>query len=279
MEDFFDILESYANSESTPFAHIIVTLAFSGYPVHDVERILHECLVGDNSFFSLLTFSLQRDLFSERETVLNIATMAAATSVRLNTRTSPKRLIVATEAILEYLIDQEILQFLSTYSTHKSWLQRIKPGKHIATGSPRLASVCHTLGLRILNHWEDPYHIYRFRGSTPGPRGIHFGRLSMVLGPKYGHPDALRERRNKATMVFHLLEALLWLLPKVGFSEKIVLYLTKAFPWNIYQREAGLVRRVRKCFDRYTARVRNAQLEELDRRIENGELSVSLVSA
>lgn len=73
-------------------------------------------------------------------------------------------------------------------------------------------------------------------------------------------------------LAFDLLNALLWVIPKASFSEKILLYSERTFPRIIYQYEpnAHLIRRVRKCLDEYATRVQNEKLTALRQRIEHG---------
>jgi hypothetical protein len=257
--------------ESSPLAPAIVALAFSRYPKRATLRILCDHFYGE-SLHELLSHILYRDNTSN---ILDIMAKIDSASARRRNITSPKRLAVAVEAILEWcLSNQADLRFLSMYSAHRSWLQRTKPGKHIATGAPRLASVFHVWCIIALDMLKDPYdHMPLIVPTTEDL--IKYRPLTMVVGPKYSNTsDALWRQRNQFQKVAHLLEALLWLLPKAGFSEKIVRYSKRTFQWNIYQRKPCLIHRVRKCLDEYNTRVQNAKLQELGQRISNGELFV-----
>ncbi|KAF5318720.1 hypothetical protein D9619_011022 [Psilocybe cf. subviscida] len=74
-------------------------------------------------------------------------------------------------------------------------------------------------------------------------------------------------------LVLNLLNALLWVIPKAGFSEEILLYSKRSFSQFIYQGNVRLVHRVRKRLDEYTTRVRKEKLKELGQRIENGDVN------
>jgi hypothetical protein len=255
-----------------------VTLAFCGFPAQKVHRMLY------NHFkyqpvLTLMSYYLGggSNEHIRSRTIVDIIASADPTSVHHITTTSPKSLAEAAEAILKCLMDQVHLLHLSTYSMHKSWLLRTKPGKHIATGTPRLASVFHTLCISSLlqkNLFEQVHQrLYRRSKSSNGYyRIFNLQTLSKVLGPKYDLTmDGLRRRGAEITIVVDLLKALLWLLPKAGFSEKIVRYSKRTFSRDIYRRKPDLIHRVRKSLDNYTTRVQNAKLEDLGQRIENGE--------
>lgn len=167
------------------------------------------------------------------------------------------------EAILRFLIDDAKLGRSSTYSAHRSWLQRTKPEKHIATGATVLASGFHAQYIRFSalpkNTIYIPYYSYlHTEGTRSADNTLHCRLRSLSI--------LLR-------VVGHLLTALLWLLPKAGFSETLVHYSKRMLPRVMYQHDIVLVRRVRNCLDRYTTRVQNARLEELGGRVEKGEPS------
>lgn len=247
----------------------MVTLAISGFSPHTVYRLLsnHRHRKRINM---ILFFELPRYISDCGYLKVILETMDPG----LNRNTSPERLAEAAEAILEHLIDNVKLPFLSTDSKHKSWLQRTKPGKHTSTGSPRLASVCHTLchGTLCLLQLKAQICgiIHKF-----GARGDMLKVLALRSGLTLRRLSRLRKR---ILMVNDYIGALLWLLPKAAFSQKIVLYSKRTFPRNVYQSNTGIIRRARKRLDKYITRVQNAKLEELADEIENGEMSVCFSS-
>lgn len=175
--------------------------------------------------------------------VLECITTADLASIRHSrVYSSPERLTAAAEAILDFVIPGSKRQHSSTSSTHKSWLLRAKPGKYVATGSPRLASVFHVRSLTS--------------------NRLRYGASLGASVPT--HP------KNPFQTVGRLLNAILWILPKARFSEKIVLYSNSTIPRNLYRSRAGLCHRVQRCLGEYNVRVRSERLEMLDLGIENG---------
>jgi hypothetical protein len=247
VEDFSEILELRINLQSTPLGPAILPLIFSGYPVN-VVCVIHSYHSRDNESYWLMLMA---------ESFMDVVTTSDLASIRHSVNTSPEHLAKAAEAILVFMIDEAKILCSSRCSTHKTWLQRTKPGKHVATGAPRLALAIHAQCDRALR-----------------PENLAFAlrsRNKVLSSNLRSLPTALRQTYQNL-----FLDALLWLLPKASFSEKILLYSNRILPWNMYQHNVGLIRRVRKCLDEYSARVQNAKLEELGRRIKNCELSLLL---
>ncbi|KAF5318477.1 hypothetical protein D9619_011014 [Psilocybe cf. subviscida] len=257
LDDFFDILDSYLANEINALAPAILPSIFLGIPPHVVREILsYHCR--DSPSYQLVTTTWYNQS-QQRVSVLDLVTTEDLASIRHSANGSPKRLAVAAEAILEYIVIGGVQLYRS--STHKSWLQRTKPGKLIATGTPKLASVLHTECVKSLGLQEDK-------------------SLSIVLRPNYHFSrDELERQCKTLRLVFNLLGVLLWLLPKAGFSERILVYSRRTFPQYVYQFEPGLARRARRCLDEYAARVQNAKLEELGQRIENGDANALIAKS
>ncbi|KAF5318726.1 hypothetical protein D9619_011024 [Psilocybe cf. subviscida] len=228
LEDFLDILESYIIGDGTPLAPAILPLICLGYPAKAIQEI-HAYYSRGTTSYHILEYS------RESVTVLDLITAEDLASIRHSINTSPECLAVAAEAILGFLIDDVKLGRSSTYSAHRSWLQRIKPGKHVATGTPRIASVFHAKYTSFSALQRNI--IYKHRWNT----------RDRFLG------TALHSRLDSLSILLrtvnHLLGALLWVLPKAGFSEGLVRYSKRMFPWIMYQRDTVLVRRVRNCLD------------------------------
>ncbi|KAF5318500.1 hypothetical protein D9619_011030 [Psilocybe cf. subviscida] len=258
LQDFFDILESHISGMSTLLAPAILPLIYLGYSCEVVCEILDHDFAYNPIKMSTQWASLKA--FKESIRVLDIITTADLSSICHNVNASPARIAAAADAILGYLMDQVRLPCIPAYSSHKAWLRRMKPGKHVATGSPRLASAIHAQWLRSLRGRKDTIsveQVFRLRS------------LSMALWPqRHITTDRVERWKNQLRITINLLDALLWVLPQASISEQIVLYSKRTFPW--YQLEPGLVRRVRKSLDRYSNRVQIAKLEELGRRIEDG---------
>ncbi|KAF5318495.1 hypothetical protein D9619_011035 [Psilocybe cf. subviscida] len=265
LEDFLDILESHIIADGGPLAAAILPLICLRYPSKAIQEI-HVYPYRSESY-GLLAHS------SGSVTVLDLISAEDLASIRHSIiNTSPKRLSVAAEAILGFLIDDVELGRSSTHSAHKSWLQRTKPGKHVARGAPRLASVFHkqcilfsALERNEINMERDPDG-----ESTDGESTNGYSGLTPYI------ENTLHSRLHSLSILLravgHLLGALLWVLPKADFSEKLVRYSKRMFPRIMYQRDTVLVRRVRNCLDEYTTRVQNAKLEELGQRIEKGDV-------
>ncbi|KAF5318499.1 hypothetical protein D9619_011031 [Psilocybe cf. subviscida] len=239
-QDFFDILELYISPESMPLDPAILPLISLSYPSRAIHNILSYHRRDSPSFGVLDSIFVD-----DPSGFVSIVEIASISHINI----SPERFAVAAGAILDYLFDDVEPHRSSTYSTHSSWLHQTKPGKHIAMGASRLASGSHA---QRLHSWRR--RILRLPGMPLTTR-----MKSMM-----------QMWKEQLRMVGNLLQALLWVLPKAGFLEKIVSYSNRSFPQSIYQRNIGVFRRVRKCLDAYTSRVQIAKLEELGQRIENG---------
>lgn len=244
---------------SIPLAPAVFPLIYLGYPPKTVCTTLR-CHFFSNDVKIFRRWS-SFETFEEFTQVLDITTTEDLASIRHSVYMSPTHIAAAAYTMLSYLINHVGRPGIPTYSAHKSWLQRMKPGKHVATGSPRLASVIHAQWLVLLR--QHPRHIWQLRKLES---------ISMALQlQRHITQRMLRKWRNQHEMIIRLLDALLWVLPKASFSDKILLYSKRAFPW--YQSEPGLARRARKYLDRHTNRVLGAKLEDLGRRIADGEYS------
>ncbi|KAF5315287.1 hypothetical protein D9619_007384 [Psilocybe cf. subviscida] len=267
LEGVFDILELYISETNIPLAPAIMPLIFLGYPARQI-----------------LSYHLDWQAYQFFDAVMNyldnpwsqVVTMEDLASIRHSrVNTSPKSSALAAEAVLGYLFDGVKLHSSSTCSAHKSWMQRTKPGKHIALGAPRLASALHKRCLSSLRLLQD--EAYREKLSNHSILPFQLQALPMVLGKRHRFSlDRLDRQKNANEMVISLLEALLWVLPKASFLQKIVAYSKRIFSRNIYQLNTSLIHRVHKCLERYSVRVRNAELEALKKGIEDGKQSVCL---
>ncbi|KAF5318497.1 hypothetical protein D9619_011037 [Psilocybe cf. subviscida] len=81
-------------------------------------------------------------------------------------------------------------------------------------------------------------------------------------------------------VLLSLIDTLLWLLPKAGFSWKILRYSKRQLlgdgPLKIDQNR---ISQVEKCLDEYTSRVQDVKLEELRKRIEAGDVTALIEKA
>lgn len=292
MEDFFDILEWHLGLDDAPLAPAILPLIFLGYSSVAVSKTIRHHFK-PNRLYDIMQYqwptpnipahSIAPGELGSRHTWNILAhSMAhiASSSRHCSVHISPERLALAAEALLGWLINQVKLPYQFTFSVHKAWHQRKKPGKYIATGAPRLAStlpaLCRSLHAELVHSFRNflKFEAEYTRGTTLVAK---FQFLATMLGEKYHIlPKKLERQQVKLGMVVNLLEALLWVLPKASYSDKILLYAKRAFPRNMYQHKPGLVCRVRKCLDQYTTRVQKAQVDELDQKIDNGERSVYL---
>lgn len=154
MDEFFTILDTEVGLESTVVAPAILPLIFHGFPTTKVgEIVFYHCR--NNKFYQLMSFQSPTG-GTKPSKFLDFITPNDTASIHFNVSTSPLRTAVAVETILEYLFDQVELHCSSTYLGPKSWLKRTKPGKHIAVGAPRLASVVYARCTRILRLLEKP---------------------------------------------------------------------------------------------------------------------------
>lgn len=250
-------------SETTPFARAILPLIFLGYPNTAIRQILSY-----HWSYRHITQSFPNDSMLYA-TAFNILTKEDLPSICHIADTSPRRSTLAAEVILGWLFDQVKLSCSSPYPTHTLWLRRTKAGKHIATGASRLASALHAKCVRSYGLQEDMVHTGRFDLDELSSR---FQFFSMGSSLNIGFtPIGLWRRQNKLIMAINLLDSLPFLLPKAGFSGKLLLYSKRAFPRNLCLQVASRVHRARKCLDDYGTRVQDLKLKELGQRIENGE--------
>lgn len=184
---------------STPLAPAVLPLIYLGYPRKVVGEILDHDFAYNPIRVSTQWASLKA--FKEFIRVLDITTTADLASICHNVNASPARIAAAADAILGYLTDQVCLPCIPAYSSHKSWLRRMKPGKHVATGSPRLASAIHAQWLRSLRRRKDTIsveQVFRLRS------------LSMALWPqRHITTDRVERWKNQLRITINLLDALL----------------------------------------------------------------------
>lgn len=279
VEDFFDTFELCANSES-PLGPAILPLMLLGYPATKICEII--CYRSTNRITNYnLTVSYSNDGVTKPRALTFLDFISTAIPIRYGAAdASIQRLAAeAAEAILEHLFDSARLPSTSAYSGHRSWLQRTKPGKHLTVGAPRLASALHTRSLSSLHLLEDvdlnAKTLNRYEAVNLRAKCSMLRFISIGLGLKHHLlPNKLYQRQDELLVAVRLIRALLWVLPKANFSEKILLYSSRTFPRSIYQRKSNLCHRVYKSLDHYIARVQNAKLKELCQSIENGEYSV-----
>lgn len=274
LDDFFDIFEACIREESTPLLPAILPLIFIKYPAQGLRDILY---YRSRYELSYALIACGKFNWGVHISVLDIVTTADLASIRHSVNASPQSLAVAAEAVLEYLINEVKLDFPPTCSEHKTWLQRKKPRKCIATGAPKLSSVfyarCVSSLMRLVEQFDHEPRHRRIKSYNQ----LH--TLYRILGPKYRFlPHGPWYRRDKLRMVVSLLNALLRVLPKAGFSEKIISYSRRTILLQMYLHEPGLCRRVRRCIEKYTIRVQSTKLEELGHGIENGKCVVCLIS-
>ena len=167
----------------------------------------------------------------------------------------PASMAAAAAAILEYIFArQHSPKDLFLRTPHKTWLHSKKPGKHVATGSPKLAWAFHHKCVKY------KLEATRSRGTRGPTRRRYLGLLSthVAINPS---PD---------TLYFLLLEAVMWLLPKADYSEKVQAYMGAALPRTAYLRYPTLARELQRSFDAYTARARDTKMQVLMQQIDDG---------
>lgn len=251
-------------------------MILAGYPAEGVCDI-HFYHSFEKESFALITW-LDLHQSSKIVSVLDITNTVDVAPTRQIANASPESLAVAAETMLGYLLDKMKLQCSSIYriTVHKAWLQQTKPGKHLATGTPKLASAFHGRCLKarrqpvISDNVDDTDDENCPRLQLPDliPR---VRLLSLLTGGTW-------RRERELRLVHNLLNTLLWVLPKAGFSERICHYSRRMFPRKVYLHEPGLVGRVRRCLEKYTTRVQSTKLKELGYKIENGKHFSRLIS-
>ena len=295
LEDFFDIFQSHLALECKPLEPVILPLLFSGYPTTSVCDILSHCCftnsenplcninwfcahdggvpLGRDAMSFLLIHGLMElplhapgqppDRYIERITSDDLA------SIRHSFNTSTPNLTAAAQAIIRYLQSiQPICNGLTIWGTsrptpHEAWLQRTKPGKRLSTGSPKMASKFHRICLHIYEDIET--------ADSPQSRSKYGPYLENIGLPISISTADWRKRIHHGLLYFELLHALIWLLPKVSYSECIVRYSRMMLSRDVYQRNPLLFRHVKKSLDSYYTRVQDEKLQALSRRVDEGE--------
>ncbi|KAF5318697.1 hypothetical protein D9619_011009 [Psilocybe cf. subviscida] len=252
LQQFFDIFESYLHDEMGPLAPAILPLILSRYPISTVRNIVYH-FEGDRKIpylqYTITQLLMQpcRAFRLGRISAFDNLDPEDLRAVR-GTHLGPGSMAVAAAAVLEYLFSRDNSpRDLFFRTPHRTWMQRQKPGKRMATGSPVLASAFHLKCLRYkLAATVSPK-------SCSATRRKYLGMLStkVAIDPK---PD---------TLYFLLLDAVLWFLPKSDCSDRVLAYVRRVLPRTAYQRYPKLARRLQMWFDAYGARARNTKMQLL----------------
>lgn len=197
-------------------------------------------------------------------------------SMRQSVNASSSKLAVAAKTIIEYLVrvggNSSSLGFsvaLLAGTSHTTWLRRKKPGKHVALGSPKLASALHAKSLEAFNNLvgskrrqqKDP-HIGYLRML-----GIHPHALTM---PEIVESEGGASQSNKQEVCMYLFDALLWILPRLGYCKETIDHSMKVFPQNMYLRWPWLIQLTQRRLEHYSAFVREEKIRGLTHGIECG---------
>ncbi|KAF5318479.1 hypothetical protein D9619_011012 [Psilocybe cf. subviscida] len=267
LEDFFDIFESYLRNEVKPLAPAILPLIFLGFSTKIIRDIIYHFDSEEVIWYVQGTISqwMMQDSFdpglnpfhTSLVSVFNKLDASDLRVIRQCANASPENVAIAAETLLDYIFSKSHTpKKLPMRTPHRRWIQREKPGIRVATGSPKIASAFH---LKFIK--------YKLNDALFPKDHAVSGKKTTYLGmiPKTG-----RESPNPETLYFLLLDAVLWLLPEAGFSEKLLRYASRVLPKASYQRFPKLARRLQRCFDAYSARVRDLKLRELSQEIECG---------
>ncbi|KAF5318571.1 hypothetical protein D9619_010987 [Psilocybe cf. subviscida] len=264
LEQFFDILQFYLEKDIGQVASAILPMIFSGYSMAAIRNIVFHC-GGENPSWcreETTSYLLMCDTTSmvtgkDMPPIFDNLNLGILNSARHRVHASAQRMAVAAQVMLEYVSRHQPRPPFSKatllQTPHKLWLRSRKTGKHIATGSPKLASAFHR---QCRN--------YRLN-DKPLPHKYYSKRLHNYLGLLL-----LPETPSSDICSLLLLEAILWTLPKAAHCDGLLRYAGMTFPRAVYQRSPTLARRVLRCLDMYNTTVREAKLSKLATRIDNG---------
>lgn len=234
---------------------------FSGYPIRTVRSIIYH-FDGDKAI-PYLQYTVTQLLMQPSRT-FRLGRISVFDNLDLNDLrgvqyiTAPPSMTGAVEAILQYIFtrgNEPKDLFLRT--PHRTWIVRQKPGKRMATGSPKLASAFH---LKCVRYKLDATLFPERCGATPR-RYLALLSTRVAIDPDHD------------TLYFLLLNALLWLIPKAGYSNTILAYMRRLLPRTAYQRYPKLARQLQQCFDTYIAGADDIKMRVLAQQLAN-ELTI-----
>lgn len=155
-------------------------------------------------------------------------------------------------------------------------------------GTPSAALVTHkTRGDSVVTYFNDVAKRIAISDASIRHRSANLSpeRLAAAIEAILDHlvdkfiPSTCPNRKScllctTPDKLVNLLNALVWLLPQAGFSEKIITFSRMISQQNSYWCKRDPCTKLQKCLDEYSIRVHNEMLEKHDRGIENGGYTI-----